>query len=457
MQDRSVQLIANDGAFPNGESTAEPLSTQLSSSHNRLAYWWRRILLGIVVVELPLQIDKYFIHDLDQALTGALSGFIVSISTFCLILLYAQWLPRLVIQSRPLRGNFALTIYTAIVTASTIWALQPSLALYETFLLGQSFLLFVYIINTVTEKNDVMFIVTCLTLCLAGEGMMMLLTQGLHRTLSLGPIYFDYNDATGRVSGSLGAANIAASFFNLLIPLCCCLLFSSTSKRLRQLSAIALVFGGIGLVLTLSRGGWIGTTFSIGICVAVALQKRWLSPKLFVQFSLGCGLLIIACFPLLAERIFGDDNGSAQSRISLMQISALIISDHPFGVGANNWAVAGQHYADRTNFREEWFYTVHNKYLLVLTEVGLVGLLAFTAFILTTIRSGWRTIGRSNRLLTPIALGLTAGICGQQIHMMGEIFNSRSQVQLLLLAAALIFAIDNITAAKSNSIEIESP
>lgn len=457
MQNRTAQLTTFDGAFADGESTATLLGRQLSSTNNQMAFWWRRGLLGIVVIELPLQIDKYFFHDIDQALTGALSGYIVSISTFCLILLYAQWLPKLVIESRPLRGNFALTIYTAIVTASTIWALQPSLALYEIFLLGQSFLLFIYIINTVTEKKDVIFIVTCLTLCLAGEGMMMLLTQGLRRTLSLGPIYFDYNEATGRVSGSLGAANIAASFFNLLIPLCCCLLFSSNSKRLRQLSAFALLFGGLGLVLTLSRGGWLGTTFSIGLCIAVALQKGWLSRALFLKFALGCCLLIISCLPLLAERIFGDDNGSAQSRISLMQISTLIIADHPFGVGANNWAVAGQQYADRTGFREEWFYTVHNKYLLVLTEVGVVGLLAFGAFILTTIHSGWRTIGRSDRALVPIALGLTAGICGQQIHMMGEIFNSRSQVQLLLLSAALIFAIDKITAPKSSSIEIESP
>ena len=189
----------------------------------------------------------------------------------------------------------------------------------------------------------------------------------------------------------------------------------------------------------------------------MALYKGWLSRALFIKLILGFSLLIVACFPLLAERILGDDNGSAQSRISLMQISALIMSDHPFGVGANNWAVAGQHYADRTNFREEWFYTVHNKYLLVLTEVGIVGLLAFGTFILTTIRSGWRIIGRSDRLLTPIAWGLTAGICGQQIHMMGEIFNSRSQVQMLLLAAALIFAIDNITAPKLSSIKTESP
>ena len=457
MPDRSIQLQTIEGAFENRESTAKILGSRLSSSNNQLAYWWRRVLLGIVIIELPLQVDKYFFHDIDLALTGALSGFIVSMSTFCLILLYAQWLPKLVIVSRPLRGNFALAIYTAIVAASTIWALRPSLALYETFLLGQSFLLFIYIINTVSKKNDVIFIITCLTLCLAGEGIMMLLTQGLHRTISLGPIYFDYNEVTNRVSGSLGAANVAASFFNLLIPLCCCVLFSTASKRLRQLSAIALLFGGLGLVLTLSRGGWIGTTFSVCICIAMALYKGWLSRALFIKLILGFSLLIVACFPLLAERILGDDNGSAQSRISLMQISALIMSDHPFGVGANNWAVAGQHYADRTNFREEWFYTVHNKYLLVLTEVGIVGLLAFGTFILTTIRSGWRIIGRSDRLLTPIAWGLTAGICGQQIHMMGEIFNSRSQVQMLLLAAALIFAIDNITAPKLSSIKTESP
>ena len=416
-----------------------------------LAYWWRRILLGIVVVELPLQVDKYFYHNLDEARTGAFSGFNISLTTICLVLLYVQWLPRLLVESRKIRTNMALTAYVVIVALSTTWAMSPHLAFFELFLLLQSFLLFIYVVNTVTETREVMFIVTLLLICLAGEGMMMAITKFLGQTVTLGPINFEFRDATGRVAGSLGAANIAASFLNLLMPICMCLFFASTTKRLRQLAAVALLFGGIGLVLTMSRGGWIGTTIAFAICGVVAFRKGWLSPSVLVTVGVGSLILAGAFWPILADRILGDDGGSAASRVPLVQISARMIADHPMGVGANNWAVAGARYAELGEFREEWFYTVHNKYLLVLTETGWLGLLSYLGFILSVIGCGWRAWNRDDRLLAPLALGLTAAICGQQFHMMGDIFNSRPQVQMLWLIAALIMVIERITATQRQS------
>ncbi len=41
------------------------------------------------------------------------------------------------------------------------------------------------------------------------------------------------------------------------------------------------------------------------------------------------------------SRIFGNDGGAAEDRISLMRLALQIIQDHPlFGVGANNFGVA---------------------------------------------------------------------------------------------------------------------
>ncbi len=422
---------------------------------SRLACWWRRFLLGIVVIEIPLQVDKYFYHNLDEAEFGALSGFNISLTTICLVLLYVQWLPRLLVESRPIRTNMALTAYLLLVALSTTWAMSPHLAIYESFLLLQSFLLFIYVVNTVTDTEEVMFIVACLLICLAGEGMMMAFTKIFSRSVSLGPINFNFRDTTGRVGGSLGAANLAASFLNLLMPLCFCLFFASTTRRMRQLAAVALLFGGIGLVLTLSRGGWIGTTIAFCICVVVAFRKGWLSRSVLIKVAVGALILMGAFMPVLANRMFGDDNGSAESRIPLIQISALMIADHPMGVGANNWAVAGEKYADLSEFREVWFYTVHNKYLLVLTETGWLGLLSYLGFILSVIGCGWRAWNRNDRLLAPVALGLSAAICGQQFHMMGEIFRSRPQVQLLWLIAAVIVVIERITAAQHRPVEAE--
>ncbi len=367
------------------------------------------------------------------------------------MLLYAQWLPRLLVESRPFRINKALVVYVALVVSSTIWAVNPRLSLYESFLLLQSLLLFIYVVNTVTETAEVMFIVTCLLICLAGEGMMMAISKVLSREISLGPIYFNYRDATGRVAGSLGAANIAASFLNLLLPLCLCVYFASTTKFMRLLASVALICGGVGLVLTLSRGGWVGTAVAFGICVVVALRKNWLSLAVLVKVALGTSILVGAFLPVLSARIFGDDQGSAESRIGLVQISARMIADHPLGVGANNWALVAKEYAESSEFRGQWFYTVHNKYMLVLTETGWLGLLAYLGFIFSVIYCGWRAWNRNDRLLAPIALGLTAAICGQLFHMGVEIFNGRPQIQLLWLLAAVIMVIERITAQQEQT------
>jgi hypothetical protein len=50
-------------------------------------------------------------------------------------------------------------------------------------------------------------------------------------------------------------------------------------------------------------------------------------------------------------------------------------------------------------------------------------------------------------LLAPLALGFTAGLIGQTVHMNADIFQSRPQVQLLWLVAALLVAMESVAQA----------
>jgi O-antigen ligase len=92
----------------------------------------------------------------------------------------------------------------------------------------------------------------------------------------------------------------------------------------------------------------------------------------------------------------------------------------------------------------EFLFVVHNKYLLVWAETGIVGLLAFLGFLFATVHRGWQGWRFRDRLLSPLALGLTVAIAGQMVHMFFDVFHSRPQVQTLWLAAALVFAIRNM-------------
>ena len=53
---------------------------------------FRKILLAVVVLEIPIQVDKYFGHNETEALYGAISGYNISLTTICLPLLFAMWL-----------------------------------------------------------------------------------------------------------------------------------------------------------------------------------------------------------------------------------------------------------------------------------------------------------------------------------------------------------------------------
>jgi O-antigen ligase len=128
-----------------------------------------------------------------------------------------------------------------------------------------------------------------------------------------------------------------------------------------------------------------------------------------------------------------------------------MIEDHPvLGVGANNYSLALARY-ETPEFAADWHYTVHDKYLLVWAETGVVGLLAFLAFLLVTVRRGWLVIRSQDPLLGPLALGLTAGVCGEMVHMTVDIFHGRPQVQSLWLVAALLTAMRLLMLERSRS------
>jgi O-antigen ligase len=128
--------------------------------------------------------------------------------------------------------------------------------------------------------------------------------------------------------------------------------------------------------------------------------------------------------------------------VPLIKLTSQILERDPFlGVGINNVGLV-MHDSASLDFARDWIYTVHNKYLLVWAEAGFGALLAFLWFLLSAIRRGVRFWIAGDGGLAPLALGLAAAIVGEMVHMTVEIFQSRPQVQLLWLIAALLAAMN---------------
>jgi O-antigen ligase len=236
----------------------------------------------------------------------------------------------------------------------------------------------------------------------------------------------------------MGSPIIAATYLELLLAPALGLLVTKPAPWLRNLALAAFGLGAIALVFTYSRAAWGGFVLSVGFFSWFAWQRGWL-PKVAPTLIASVILIVFAVFftPITA-RIFGPDMGSAESRLPLMDLAFRMIQDHPlFGVGANNFGLAVYNYLT-PEFSGDFLWAVHNKYLLVFSETGIGGFLAYIFFLLVTVKRGWQVWRKAEPALALIALALTGAMLGQMMHMFVDVFHGRPQVQLLWLVAALI-------------------
>lgn len=413
----------------------------------------RRLCLAVILLDMPLQIDFNIGYREQAAAVGALGGLNLSLTTGALLVLYVLWISELLLHKGSGRiGGFhpslPALLYLGTITCSLWTANDGQLAQFELFLIGQLFLLSTYIACTIQTRNDVLFIMSLLLAGLCLEGSIIMAMNATGSTLNLpgvsGTVWKGAHDGGARLGGTLGSPNTAAAYLSLLLAPALGVLLADVATRYKRLALAALGLGGIALVLTFSRGGWIAFLLSSGLVCWCCLRRGWLSPAKPLIAVCG-GLVLLAPFSgEIVQRIFGDDEGSAHSRVPLMRIAWRIIGDHPwFGVGGNNFGTVIHFYAT-PEFNGGWLYTVHNQYMLTWAELGIGGLIAFVIFLLANLWGGYRCWQLNDRLLALVGLGCATAILGHMTHMFVDFFNERPTNQALWLSAGLIIAIIRI-------------
>src|SRR5262245_33875207 len=135
----------------------------------------RRLLLAVIMLDLPLQWDVNFSVRKDVEGFGSIVGFNVSATILALGGLYALWFTEFLTRLRNfrplrLRPSWPLLLYIGFVVLSVTAARDVQLSLFELFLLVQMLLLYIYIVSTVRTREDVRFIVTLLLIGVILEG-----------------------------------------------------------------------------------------------------------------------------------------------------------------------------------------------------------------------------------------------------------------------------------------------
>lgn len=150
----------------------------------------------------------------------------------------------------------------------------------------------------------------------------------------------------------------------------------------RGLNGFFICIFGLGLLLTFSRGAWLG---AIGVVLYLELSRRFQTSQLRVRKRWGLIILAgtILTLALIAPRVIqvvNEDQLSVTRRVELNNVALRIIKEHPFfGVGVNQFVYYVSEYWGNFSI-SRFVQPVHNIFLLVFAESGMVGGVLFMGF-----------------------------------------------------------------------------
>jgi putative inorganic carbon (HCO3(-)) transporter len=404
----------------------------------------RRPLLALVIADTAFLWDVNLLQRPDLAAVGSLPGLNVSLTTFGLAGLLVLWLldaAARVPGTPPLRASLPAVVYVAVVALSLTVAVDPSASAYEVAIAVQSLLLLAYLASWVRTPADLRFVAaSVLVTTLLAVAAMAALRQGLSLPGIEG--VGDRVTAQGldRLGGTFGSPNEAASYLVVVLPVALALALAPLGRPLRLLAALTGAAAATALVLTYSRGGWLGVAVALVLLLALGGRRGAIPLRRAVAVLAVAAAALLPFMPAIAARLLGDPDNAAGSRLPLLDLAWRMFADHPvLGVGANGFGAAIPAYAT-PDLDLTWLYTVHDRYLLVLAETGIVGLLAYLWFLGATLRRGLAATRSADPLVAAASIGLVAGLAGFLVHALVELFNSRAQIQVLFLAAGLLLA-----------------
>jgi len=196
-----------------------------------------------------------------------------------------------------------------------------------------------------------------------------------------------------RFSGTMLVPSAAATYIMVLLFFALGTAFSAVSKRIKALVWIIIFVGILALLLTLTRAAWSG--FFIGALIILAYFCITKAIKLSSVFYTVTLLLIgvVLTWSVLGHRLQEKHSEDAIVRWNLVLIALDMIEKNPvLGVGLNNATQVVHKYAAETRLIANaegfvWVFIVHNQFLLVASETGIPGLIAFLAVIGIALRA----------------------------------------------------------------------
>lgn len=255
--------------------------------------------------------------------------------------------------------------------------------------------------------------------------------------VNLKTVFFPTEDkANLRVIGSFVHPKILSFYIALWLPLT--IVLSLTKNKFLKSAAIgSAILGILTIILTLSRWelvvsliGMLLTLFLIRRNAYIAMRKTLMNKlALIILLSFFIFLLIN---PVTAERFFEFDitKGTFNVRSELVSQALFMIQSHPLiGIGGSSFQPYFVNY-DITDSKvsERFLWPVHSFYLLLLTELGFLGVIVLFAILADLI---YLFIKRIAILPIENRLFCIAFFCYLAVYLLDGIVEPRTIVSIL--------------------------
>jgi len=411
------------------------------------AYGWitrnpEKLLWIVLFVSIPLDFDVHLVY---REYVGTYNGVILNLTDLAFFALASSWLYDVLVQR-----DYAIHFYPQVMipaigillvqTASLVNATDVTFSVFSLIQNTKVFFFFWFLVNRLSTLDDFRLAWTLLLWCLILESAMctaQFVTQTNYTTTM--KTAENYGEEMFRVGGTTGSPNVTGSYLASLLPVPIVFLFSRLRAKPAWLPWLAAGWGFFALILTQTRGAWINFMAGMVLFLVFSGKVRYLGQVLLgVGATAGIGFVIFR--KVILER-FSEGLDTLIYRLNLMQSAFEMIKSHPFlGIGINNYARVMDDYVPFFLTQERWI--VHNHYLLVASETGLLGLGLFLILLVTLFRTAWRGRRSSNPFISVFSVSIFFGLLIFCLQMMMESLDGRISDSHFWLMAAIAVSLN---------------